>query len=1462
MKNLFKHLLLFLALLNIQPVQSQGIEPVTVTSDGVVTLKGKGKLGGNKDGAQWRRYKFARTGNFYISGYFRSLTNSTSSFTGLAFRNIPTNKVVDGGNATIGLFVENDTLKAKLKLNDNTRFIDVAVLPNVKLPVRLKIEKNNNSIKFYYSKDPENSISPIYTLITSVANAFTGWNDITQNFATGSKLTAAQTAVVSNISFGTVAADGTPSCTNGATFDVISITKTTGNFYNVLFNAANLSSVNINIASATNASVRNYTTNVTANPLSVDVGSQADGGYTLTLTGQSCVGVASKNFTIGSPTVSPAPTIASSPTVPVAGSAVTFTATGCSGTVNWFVVRGSNTTGTLGTNSILSVSSPVASDSYYATCTIGTVISAASNYIDVVSPVVEGGGNPVTAFVNYTKLAAFESALGKYNPDAFPTISVVNTADPILSNKLFPNWSISWKVEGLNFSSATRNNKTPKVGIPFMFDMLPVPYGGYGTRCVDYVYVQNPNTGQVWDSDENCSGSQFNQYFNNSAHTIANFSSALSFQERAGDGGGAGLDRITEWNGISDLSYFYNQGTIGAERFGLRDWTNGKANIGLSDYDNEGTHDDNKSLAILLGLASKSTGYVFDQYANILGAVYIDPSKYPNDFNNPNSTYPAWTQLVNGSDGESNSGNAGQCSTCQNNIPTRPFWNPTYKISIPSKFTGQKGIVDEPTILPSTEVSCISSATFRQGESYVYNTAGNTRVVNKFGLQANTQHMIARTIFAGETHKWYCVNKLNNRKMILQAKILCDQQQNGLLLSTDYVNTYINNQSLANKHFDREFSFDIGAFVAFTGCEWNIWDRNQQGVNLDGYHGAFGIINLLNQKKTFGNQSVSFVDLKPRAKFLLWTSQISYDGGTTYVQEKANKYVMAPTSIPQRQIITTDGYWSGILTRPENTEGIVNGNLITVKLKVTHNGTDYFYTVTPDMWETTDYGYRNTALASLPNDKKDYHYFLIKLGSPVVESTTLTAPSISSNVNSPTTGQSVMLTSSGCGSGQINKWYTGDEGNYLASGLTYSFSAVNGNSYFAKCTTTTQSSAASNTYTVFISDLPPPSAGTTTITEPNKPQYYFSNGHAPEYYANNVNLPAVHKTGTRPDSNSGNKLLSGITMQSTYSPTNDLVWLQNNKVKVGINLLRGGQMAYFSTATSNKNLIYNGYDGGFQITCDIYQRPDGYTQNGKTSRFSANPNSQIASYNTTMGGDFNNNSQSVYSYYAIPNGYVVEYRPLFYTMDCEWSQVTIRVKYTLEPGASSVRCEYTYHSFRTDGQYNNNTFDSSALPACFVVNDLTRYQFYAGNSPWNYSAVEDGIVPITNTGGRYVDSPAEPVKDAHATERWSLVYNPNTSRKETIAVYIPTSASSEYTKIKQLEVYAANGTPQGNQFNGGFTYFDFARDLASIAEPIPDRSNFTKTMVAYVIATETEGGMDGPANARKEAYRLKTLLGN
>ena len=339
------------------------------------------------------------------------------------------------------------------------------------------------------------------------------------------------------------------------------------------------------------------------------------------------------------------------------------------------------------------------------------------------------------------------------------------------------------------------------------------------------------------------------------------------------------------------------------------------------------------------------------------------------------------------------------------------------------------------------------------------------------------------------------------------------------------------------------------------------------------------------------------------------------------------------------------------------------------------------------------------------------------------------------------------------------------------------------------------------------------------IIEPNKPQYYFSDGHPASYYDGNAHLPAI------------------FTNQARYDPVNDMVWLKNNKIKIGINLKRGGQLAWASLIDATTNLVYNGYDGGFQVTLDAYQRKDGYTQGGEVAG-SGIPGSPTFSYNVTQGGDFLNHAVSLIDYHAIPNGYYVKIRPIHYPLSAKFSETYIEAWYTII--RQSVKIQYRYTSFRTDGQWNGSGFDGAGAPACFIINTLNRYKTYTGTAPWTFSPVDSGVLPIQNMGGVPLSR--------QASEHWGMVFDPQ--RPESgLGVYNNTeNFSSTHFTFKQLEVYPGNGP--GTEFTNGFTFFQ-----PFVNFNIPNRGSYVKDITAYLmLGTEFE--------IRAEAYRISGHEGN
>jgi hypothetical protein len=820
-----------------------------------------------------------------------------------------------------------------------------------------------------------------------------------------------------------------------------------------------------------------------------------------------------------------------------------------------------------------------------------------------------------------------------------------------------------------------------------------------------------------------------------------------------------------------------------SDQFGYGDNVGLKTNTGFNSADVEnGEHGRFEEIPVLIGMANSTFGHATSMYNQAINVAFPDLSHYPISYTS--GGYPSNKLNLDGS--QAVNGNTG--SPIANNV-INEAWKPENKVTINSREIVNKGLIDFENAKESSEVSCYSSAAFFQGEVINYDGT-NTRVTNKFGLNRNAEHIIAHTIYAVQVRKWHLRKNFNNRGFYTLAKTLCDRGNIGLTSYSTGTN-FVTNPALSAKHLPRKLAFLKTMFVPFEGSYFHHWDRNTIGKNIDGDNGDLGAINLIHQKKNLSQGSFSFVDLFDDWDFKLWTAEISYDGGITWKQEKGTDYIMSQTSIPHAQCVTNNGIWAVFLARPENTE------MTSCRLRIMYGGSYKYLDITPSMWETTNYEHRNTLLANIPNSDKDYYYNLIDIsgGGVTGENTTPIAPTITKNITNPTANQSVTFTSSGCQSSYVNKWYDSAEGNLLGSGLTYTVNAVNGNGYFAKCVGTTNSSTASNTITFVIT---PPVSSNTTITEPNKAQYFFSDGHAPSYYANRNNLPSI------------------ITNQSTFDPVNDVVYLENSQMKIGLNLKRGGQICYASVSGSTTNLVYNGSDGGLEWQLDATQYLVNGTLNGQTS---GSPQNNV-NYNTTMGGDYNNHSQTLIDYHAITNGYYVKFRPIMYNFNAVISEIEVEATYTLI--GNDLKIDYVYTSFRTDGSIetgNNFRFMGWAIPILFLTNNFTKYQIYTGSSPWTNGNLNDGEIPNV-TGNQ------NPAIGLSSKEFWGLSYDP--TNNIAVGVYNASEGGTE-ASLRWEQLNKFSGGSSGTVFSGPYTTMSI---LSSVV--VPNGANYTKSMAAHI----------------------------
>ncbi|PWK27191.1 hypothetical protein LV89_02006 [Arcicella aurantiaca] len=1053
-------------------------------------IAGAGDFGGVKDaGTGWVVRENRNT--FIWQTFTKALSNSTNARAIITIRE-------DSSNTSrhISIAALNNKLQVIQRTTKATSNVIVSEKTGTTLPVWLRIERNGNTAVLKYSVSAPTSDDPTWITISTVQNAFAGWKP---NFYKGLYTTSASVNNLVSAEFHRFLG-GVYTGTDNA-IDNSPLTAPT-------LAASNLTpTANASVTLTASACKNGYLIHFFKNGTEVGTGSSL--GITVTY-GDSYKARCEKGIDVSgySNTITfSAPTQPTNPTTPVLcgitdglklGTKIVGTTPydmyarifnnklwltqSLNTTPESFLVRAVNFVSITFTKSWtgsdyscfegqVSGYGGVVEPTGFATptgYTLTTTADGAKIYtLGTVDENGGGGGTPptnVAAFQNKIKLVPIEQTNGKYSPHLFDKISTVVSTDAAIG-KAFPNWAVAWQVEGGNFKN---NNRKPQdVGISFNYDHNPLFYNGIGDRCVDYIYETNPNTGGPWVDD-------IDTYCGTANKKWTTFISAIPFYERAFSGyGAAGDGKRNEWiNNSAEWAFDQGIESAQARRLGQGDKSNGKVNVGVVNADIEiglemGHDYLPRHLAFLLGGGSATQGYFFSQYSAPINGVGAELSTYPDDQGN----YPATRKNIDGSTIYEGS------SPAVNNIPTSWDWNTSNKITLNGRITN-KGVIDYPNVLPCIEISSTSDMTYKHGQIYARkggwkyesqvingetvwvlsyspsNPVDNT-TVDKFGMDRNTNHIIADIINYGDVNKDYSVRKLGNRKVFLQSKITCDRAHEGVFLDAGFTN-----QALKFKHFDREYSFDIGGFTALTGCEWQIWDRNYD-QNLDGYHGAFGLINLMHQRVNGGK---SFVDLKPSLTFLLHNSEVSYNNGTTYVKNKATDYILSENNLPQRQALSSDGYWVIFAARPEGVEPT------SAKFRIQYNGTWYYHSITANDWETVDYAYKDAALSTLPLASKDYYFAIIKLGSVAVDGgTSVTAPTIQSNPVNPISGNNVTFTASGC-SGTVKWWLTDTQ---IGTGTTYSVSNASANSsYFATCTVGSVSSSASNTINIGTNEVP------------------------------------------------------------------------------------------------------------------------------------------------------------------------------------------------------------------------------------------------------------------------------------------------------------------------------------------------------------------------------------------------------
>ncbi|MFN8353372.1 MAG: T9SS type A sorting domain-containing protein [Spirosomataceae bacterium] len=219
-------------------------------------------------------------------------------------------------------------------------------------------------------------------------------------------------------------------------------------------------------------------------------------------------------------------------------------------------------------------------------------------------------------------------------------------------------------------------------------------------------------------------------------------------------------------------------------------------------------------------------------------------------------------------------------------------------------------------------------------------------------------------------------------------------------------------------------------------------------------------------------------------------------------------------------------------------------------------------------------------------------------------------------------------------------------------------------------------------------------------------------------------------------------LLYGVDFHSfsqttTYSQSNNVCWLENGVIKVGLHLQKGGSITHLMALTGNyANInIINFHDLGREIQPDYYSGP-----NPCCNPNLRNPNAPAdAGYNPLQAGDSFGNPSTILDYNFTNGTLYVKTRPKIWSYNNIDSEATLESWYNLIGKNVHIRYKITYQ--RTDQTVYSG--QPQAIPAIYTNKPFNRFFTYDGPNPFT----SETISQKPSSGG------------TNTTEQWSALVN-------------------------------------------------------------------------------------------------------
>ena len=901
--------------------------PTVVTAEGSLILKSKGTVSGTVDRAQFRRYKFARNGNFYLSAYINTISDK-SALVGLSFRNEDNSNKVDGSlaNATVG--IQRDSLKVLLRKSDKSPIQLVASTANISLPVWLKIEKVGNNLVYYYSKQAYNVTSVNWTKLNTISDAFTNFKSVTQNILSPAGASIA-TAEIKKIGFGSVAEQAKPACDCG--YSVLGVTQVANTTkVTVEFQSCSVYGMDWKLKNGSTI-IKQGTITVSNSTPQIDLGNEVvSGSYTLETSATNCTGSASKSVTYSRPSLTNCQCGLTLLTVTKTDNTQgKFTFHGCDIYSMTYRIKQGNTT--ISENTVVPTSATInfgipsgtPTGSYtieavanncagYSTIPFNFVNTSQSNNTST-SPVIAGD------YPNVFSTVAKETGLDVSSPQKFSNIEIPTVLDTYLGIQS-PTYFVAQSSAPWQLPSDYQSK-----GV-----YTPIKQWGYQS-CLDTW----PNT--QWEAP--CSSGTFETFISRLPHSKRGF---MTHPVPYGN-----TEQNYNYYGTASTIDLYNHGRNVIGNFGLGDAVNGRSKVFASEIDWEMGWEDGstpekaaKVRANIKGMSDAILGYNLNLYAVCLFSYgQLNWARYPtkNDgtYDYPNNTGNPYLLSNNGQVIQLNqvwaaSGDAG-------NAQNWNLVNTKNAIEVEEENWKQEDGLDD-----GIELRDVNNILKRKVSHFGvnYDASGTSGY--------NVTHVIAKTVHLVETGSYFA--ELQGRKYGAMCKVVCDAGAQGEFLGYRWNDHQFYNPSpegSSRAYIPRHLTLMNQMMVFFNGA-WNsyMWDAPATNCDLDGYNGFWGALNYIFTKKSIGTAEVSLASLRPNMKFNRWNTEVSYDNGQTWQKHKGIELKDSKDRLPIRVVYTPDGFVGVFACRPYGVEPQ------SCMWRVNINGTYYTGTINSTDWKS------------------------------------------------------------------------------------------------------------------------------------------------------------------------------------------------------------------------------------------------------------------------------------------------------------------------------------------------------------------------------------------------------------------------------------------------------------------------------------------------------------------------------